>query len=863
MTQHGLGRAVGGFVEPIQRGGRVNVLLTGWLAVGVLGSLAATPAWAVAPSFNGGVTTLQVLPYPAVTDLRDQLMVSDSDAGQTITWTVTTPPGQGTVAGSGATLFTNCSGTPLVCAVSPGSKTIRSDTPITYAPNNGATGSDTVTVSASDGTTTVSRTLTLQILPAPGAGSTVTAADSTALQAALDNPGVAVINLVNGVTYHAHGVEISRPLRITGNGATLVADYGVGQGADNQTLYHLGMPDAQGNRRLRGNLFLLVKNGGSLVVENLTLQNGATTANAQGITGIFGALFVKGTGNLSVDGVSFRDFWYIDSDYLNQNVLAASQDIHQSSYTDTSFGVYADYDAQGIVVVRNSLFDSSNAFRDGIHLYNGGTITLTGNTLQGTAHQARLRAYDGYENGIYLYGGQSTVTGNVLTNHAASAVVGNYLSTGISVIGFHPGVSATITGNTITGAATGATLAGGWQSAYPGSTFTLNGYSLITDPGLAAFDFHNNNSISGTVPGNLDISAVVDQNDTTYGVADPMLRFVSKASATSVTLGLPTAPLNPALNSTQLAVQQSPDGHTWSAATTTPAAPFGVATGTFTVTGLTAGTTYYFRLQDSDAGSSYTGKSNLIGVPGLQSTAVSASTADLSFPALRTSQYVIEQSTNGGSTWSTATLQAALTPTSTAATVTGLSANTAYSFRIRGTGNSLWGSSDSLALTTYPSPVFSGPMQGGGTLQATVSGGGATCGFTGTQLLPPPAGSQFSYNLFSFTLSGCPAQASVNLSLVYPATVDPAAVVLVRRPATNTWQATNAGIAGQTVSLSLTDNGPEDANATAGVLAAQVGIMGAQGVQPVAPVPLLPWPWLAALSLSLAAGVSRRRKAKA
>ncbi len=77
-----------------------------------------------------------------------------------------------------------------------------------------------------------------------------------------------------------------------------------------------------------------------------------------------------------------------------------------------------------------------------------------------------------------------------------------------------------------------------------------------------------------------------------------------------------------------------------------------------------------------------------------QRTSNTSTTASLSFAAQTGATTVkIQQSTNGGTTWSDSTTSASLNATSTSATVTGLTANTSYKFRLVVTGGNNEGNS--------------------------------------------------------------------------------------------------------------------------------------------------------------------------
>ena len=116
------------------------------------------------------------------------------------------------------------------------------------------------------------------------------------------------------------------------------------------------------------------------------------------------------------------------------------------------------------------------------------------------------------------------------------------------------------------------------------------------------------------------------------------------------------------------------------------------------------------------------------------------------------------------------------------ASVTGLSCNTVYHFRVVATNSvTTTNGSDQTFTTAACLPTVSGnnPV-GGGTITATASGCGATCVFTQGAYIPvsgdprsppepPPAGYVFPYGLFDFVVSGFTPGSTVTITLVYPA----------------------------------------------------------------------------------------------
>ena len=157
---------------------------------------------------------------------------------------------------------------------------------------------------------------------------------------------------------------------------------------------------------------------------------------------------------------------------------------------------------------------------------------------------------------------------------------------------------------------------------------------------------------------------------------------------------------------TQYNLERSVDQITWTVIANQP----GV---TFSDTGLTQSTTYYYRVSAQNAlGTSQystTASGQTFGVPGIPTaltiTPISTSQLDLSWTAPPMNgypfvSYTIEQSTDGGTTWNTLT-----TVTQTTYSHTGLTANTDHLYRVFATNSFGSGSPSVQALApTLPEP---------------------------------------------------------------------------------------------------------------------------------------------------------------
>ena len=108
------------------------------------------------PTFVGGTTPipLTVAQDSPALDLKPNLHVSDTDTGQTETWSQSVAPTHGTLVFTGAT-------------ASSGSADITPGGTITYRPTSGYSGSDSFTVQVNDGIATTTRAFTVTITATP------------------------------------------------------------------------------------------------------------------------------------------------------------------------------------------------------------------------------------------------------------------------------------------------------------------------------------------------------------------------------------------------------------------------------------------------------------------------------------------------------------------------------------------------------------------------------------------------------------------------------------------------------------------------------------------------------------------------
>lgn len=139
----------------------------------------------VAPNFVGAATSLTVNANAGATDVRSLLHVSDTDTGQTETWSTQTAPAHGLLTISGT-------------AAPSGGTDIAPSGTITYTPATNYSGTDSFAVRVSDGSDSTVRTITVTVQAvAPGAptGAVATPGDrqaSVAFSAPSSNGGAPI-----------------------------------------------------------------------------------------------------------------------------------------------------------------------------------------------------------------------------------------------------------------------------------------------------------------------------------------------------------------------------------------------------------------------------------------------------------------------------------------------------------------------------------------------------------------------------------------------------------------------------------------------------------------------------------------------
>lgn len=241
-------------------------------------------------------------------------------------------------------------------------------------------------------------------------GGPVTATTDPELKAAIEDTSVSEINLVQGQEYTyegdaSGGYTVDRALTINGNGATLKTKNGM-------TANVPGRPTAFLNN---ARVYLSVAATGDLTLNNLVLQYDDTPPGDQTPNPAISSMIVlrvESGGNLTLDDVTF-DQYKSNSDYLTQSGVNESR---------IGSAVYADPGA-GNIEIKNSLFKETSSFREAITIREG-TVSIHDNGFEGTVIPGTLRSSDGYEYGIYLYGGTVEVYNNTFAGYDSTTQVG-------------------------------------------------------------------------------------------------------------------------------------------------------------------------------------------------------------------------------------------------------------------------------------------------------------------------------------------------------------------------------------------------------------------------------------------------------
>jgi titin len=226
-----------------------------------------------------------------------------------------------------------------------------------------------------------------------------------------------------------------------------------------------------------------------------------------------------------------------------------------------------------------------------------------------------------------------------------------------------------------------------WQTLNTQSTLTYSNTALTAD---TAYKYR----VSAINPSGTSATSNVVSLTTT--LAPPTNFAATPASATEIDLAWTAV-----THATNYKLERSLNQTTWTVLAPSPA--LAGTSASYNDTGLTAGTTYYYRISSiNSVGTSVTSTVihalSLPATPVLSGTLISATQINLSWTAISSATvYTVQISTNSGTTWTTLA-----TPTQTTFSATGLTPDMAYEFRItvsNGAGSSA--ASNVVSLTTF------------------------------------------------------------------------------------------------------------------------------------------------------------------
>ena len=287
--------------------------------------------------------------------------------------------------------------------------------------------------------------------------SVVTAYDSEELGYYMSDSNVSTINLVSGTTYEYTGGTISRMLTINGNGATIEAGTGVVEDiirSDGVVFYGLG-------NYLNQRTFLKVdSSNGYLKLNNLTIQNKIQKNGSNTLEdGICAVINVKSSASIEMKYVNIKGFHNNPTPGLKN-----------------AFAVHSEPEANNITIEYCN-FDESNAFRNAIAIRQG-NFSIKYNTFKGTDYPERLRNDDGYEYAIYIFGGTGTIQSNNITGYNSTGYPG-YASGGISIIGFYS-TDVTVLDNVLAYNSSNIDVTGYWSTAGTNREMIVNGMQITS-----------------------------------------------------------------------------------------------------------------------------------------------------------------------------------------------------------------------------------------------------------------------------------------------------------------------------------------------------------------------------------------------
>ena len=760
----------------------------------------------VAPSFVGATTTLTVSANAAATDIKSLLHVSDTDTGQTETWSAQTAPVHGTLTINGT-------------ATASGGTDIAPSGTITYTPASNYSGNDSFAVRVSDGSNSAVRTITVTVQAmAPGAptGVVATPADgqaSVSFSAPSSNGGSAVTGYtVTSSPQGLIGSAAGSPITVSGltNGTaytfTVIATNAIGSsGASSpsapvtpkgeQTITFVN-PGAQNF----GTSLSLTASATS----GLPVSFSSTTPGICTVTGS-GALTLVSAGNCTIVAAQTGD-----------NVWNAATTVSQTFAINAmvpgapTIGTATAGNTQATITFTAPASNGGSAIA---------TYTATSNPDSKTGTCAGPAAcpitVSGLSNGT-AYTFTVTATNSAGTG-AASAASNSVIPKAVQTISFaNPGSQNYGTSPDLAVLGGGASATSGLPVAFTSSTL---GVCTITPAGVLTF---------GTA-GTCTINA--DQAGNSVYLAAPQ---VSRSfTVTPIAPGAPTIGTAIA-GDTQASVAFTAPANTGGTAitgytvTVTPpdVAPVYGAASPIVVTGLTNGQAYTFTVTaDNSAGTGpASSASNSVTPKAIQSITF----ANPGSQNFGTTPTLSASATSGLAVAFTSSTTGVCTITSGGALTFVTAGSCTINADQAGNGVFLPAPQVSRSFTVNAQLSVSGAVPGmAGLATATLSGGGASCTLNpgGTSFMAPvgmPGNLTLPHGGFEFLATGC--SGSVTITLNYPDPM-PAGIQFWKfGPATagagaSTWFAWSGATLSpdrRTVSYTVTDNGVGDSDNAVG-----------------------------------------------
>ena len=489
--------------------------------------------------------------------------------------------------------------------------------------------------------------------------------------------------------------------------AIITSAAGAANGSAFSTQPVIEIRDAEGNRTAStANVTVGVSAGASTVgTVTIAAVNGRATFGTAGISGSSGTSY---TLTYSSAGVSST----------TQSITAASGTDSQLALTTSAAGAAsgAAFTTQPVVEIRDAL---------GVRTSSTANVTMTvsaGGTVVGTSTVAAVNGTATFTNA-----GISGTAGTSYTLTFASPSLSSATQSITPVAGAPSASTTTLAiGSTAVSVAGTTTITVTVKDAFGNvvTAATPSDVTLATDAGSIGTVSCTNGVCTATftAPGSAATATITAKLGGTNVSSSPAAITVASAPGAPISLAatsnadsqVPLAWNAPASNGgsaiTNYLVEYSANGGgTWS----TFAHSASTAT-SITVTGLTNGTTYTFRVSAINAIGTSTASSTAtatpVGAPGaptnLSATPASGQaaltwTAPSNNGGSAITDYVIEYSSSGGTSWSTFSHTAS---TATSITVTGLTNGTVYTFRVSARNASGTGATSSTTTATPGAP---------------------------------------------------------------------------------------------------------------------------------------------------------------